>query len=61
MGVINCSSKKDFIKEIVELLEKPHKATKIGFSGQNYVRDNYDWNAINRRLEERLLNICHQN
>lgn len=53
--IVVCDSPAAFAAAIQELLENPERAAQIGAKGREFVEKNYRWKAMNRKLENALL------
>ncbi|SDK33885.1 sugar transferase, PEP-CTERM/EpsH1 system associated [Catalinimonas alkaloidigena] len=50
----------ELTRHIVFLLTHPDEARRLGAQGQAFVRERYDWQKANRRLERSLIQLAEQ-
>lgn len=60
-AIVVCETPEDFASEIRRLLESPEEAHRLGAEGRRFVQEQYDWAAMNQKLETAFLKVMAEN
>jgi glycosyltransferase involved in cell wall biosynthesis len=60
-AIVEASSPTEYAEVIIDLLDKPLMAAKIGKNGYDFVKENFSWPAQNKLLEDLILTGFERN